>query len=68
MYLGDEAALDQVENVHLRKDGGDEAVDLEGCRLGRPLDVPDIRVPLVSGTAPTGAAAAPETEPKPGFR
>ncbi|KEY49997.1 hypothetical protein EN41_11155 [Agrobacterium tumefaciens] len=33
MHFGDEAALHQVENVHLRKDGGDQAVDFEGCRL-----------------------------------
>ncbi|MCZ7930673.1 hypothetical protein [Agrobacterium pusense] len=33
MHFGDEAALHQIENVHLREDGGDQAVDFEGCRL-----------------------------------
>ncbi|WP_233282808.1 hypothetical protein [Agrobacterium tumefaciens] len=33
MHLGDEATLHQVENVHLRENGSDQAVDFEGCRL-----------------------------------
>ncbi|MBW9066430.1 hypothetical protein [Agrobacterium pusense] len=33
MHFGDEAALHQVEHVHLGEDAGDQAVDFEGGRL-----------------------------------
>ncbi|WP_230170119.1 hypothetical protein [Rhizobium sp. CECT 9324] len=33
MHFGDEATLHQVQHVHLRKDGGDQAVDFEGSWL-----------------------------------
>ncbi|WP_323840955.1 hypothetical protein U0027_20435 [Agrobacterium tumefaciens] len=33
MHFGDEAALHQVENVHLREDGSDQAMYLQSCRL-----------------------------------
>lgn len=33
MRLGDETALHIAQHVHLGEDAGDQAMDLQGCRL-----------------------------------